>query len=477
MSAKRTYFGFSTPPQRKLLFETWEATGSITQACQKARLSRRSLYYWKPRFDEFGYPGLEEFASRVAHKLNYKSAEIAQRVTDIRRENPDWGKTRIAQEMAKANNWVPLVSPNTVKRILRDAELWPERGVGGKRNREVVARTSAQPGQAINVDLCFVPEEHVAQEKLPAVSGSSGHLVIERLDPPGEEAHWPGQIFAETDLDYVEAMCQYAQATRERLVRRPSEHIPALEEATRWRKEWEGRAERYHVREQRKREDIAWKVAKSAWRQTRQAYQAMPRAERKERRAAYQLACQAWEIIRRARQTTLQQRQPENQAWHQSQREIQAGSAEQIQARSWIAILVVTDNCTRQCLGLPIFRTGSKVTSDEVVMALCAILPKGLAFLISDQGTHFRSKALADLALEAGFIHIPVYRHRPESNGIAERFVLTLKDWLGSKSWNGAEALRLLLLKFQPEYNDRPHQGLTIPGLSPNEFAKRIWLM
>jgi len=27
------------------------------------------------------------------------------------------------------------------------------------------------------------------------------------------------------------------------------------------------------------------------------------------------------------------------------------------------------------------------------------------------------------------------------------------------------------------EYNDRPHQGLPIPGLSPNEYAKRIWLV
>jgi len=133
MSPKRAYFGYSTPQQRKLLFETWEATGSVTQACQKARLSRRLFYYWKARFDEFGYAGLEEFASRVAHKLNYKSAEIEQRVRETRRKNPDWGKARIAQEMAKANNWVPLVSPNTVKRILRDAELWPERGTGGKK--------------------------------------------------------------------------------------------------------------------------------------------------------------------------------------------------------------------------------------------------------------------------------------------------------------------------------------------------------
>jgi hypothetical protein len=348
---------------------------------------------------------------------------------------------------------------------------------GEKRSHEIVVRTAEQPGQAINVDLCFVPETHVAQEKLPAVSGSSGHLVVERLHPSSEKPHWPGQVFAEAGLEYAEAMRQYAQATRDRLVRRQSEHIPTLQEPSRWRKEWEGRAERYRIREQRKREEMAWKAEKVEWRQTRQVYQALTCSERKERRAAYQLACQAWETVRRQRQETLQQRQQQDLAWHQSNRESQAGSVEKAQERSWIAILVATDNCTRQSLRLPIFRTGSKLTSEELVAALCTILPKGLDFLISDQGTHFRSKALADLALETNFIHIPVYRHRPESNGIAERFVLTLKDWLGNQSWEGADALAILLLQFQPAYNDRPHQGLAIPGLSPNEFAKRIWLM
>lgn len=133
MSPKHTYFGFSTPQQRKLLFETWEETGSVTQACRKARVSRGLFYYWKSRFDAEGYAGLEAFESRVAHKLNYKDEAIAQRVIELRRQNGDWGKTRIAQEMAKANNWVPIVSPNTVKRILQDADLWPESGSGEKR--------------------------------------------------------------------------------------------------------------------------------------------------------------------------------------------------------------------------------------------------------------------------------------------------------------------------------------------------------
>jgi hypothetical protein len=51
---------------------------------------------------------------------------VAERVLALRREHPDWGKTRLADELAKANQWVPLVSPNTVRRILQEAGFWSE---------------------------------------------------------------------------------------------------------------------------------------------------------------------------------------------------------------------------------------------------------------------------------------------------------------------------------------------------------------
>ena len=144
---------------------------------------------------------------------------------------------------------------------------------------------------------------------------------------------------------------------------------------------------------------------------------------------------------------------------------------------AWIAILVITDNFTRQCLGLPLFVAGSSVTAEMIVSALQALLPPELQFLISDRGVHFTAQVFEQLAQDQEFVHVLIARHRPQSNGIAERFVRILKEWLASKTWNSDQDLLDLLEQFRGEYNDRPHQGVPIPGLSPNEFANRVWLL
>jgi transposase len=133
MSEKRTYFGFTTPQQRKLLFEVWEATKDIAEACRQARVSQRLFYYWKKRFEQDGYAGLEDFKSRVAHKLNRKDATVEAEVIRLKTEHADWGKLRIAQEMAKANDWKAVISPNTVRRILQTAHKWSESTPRGKK--------------------------------------------------------------------------------------------------------------------------------------------------------------------------------------------------------------------------------------------------------------------------------------------------------------------------------------------------------
>jgi transposase len=133
MSQRQSYFRFTTSQQRKLLFEIWEETGNVTEACHKAHVGRATFYYWKPRFEANGYAGLEEFESRVAHKLNRKEESIEQSVIAMRRQHSDWGKFRIADELAKGNNWVGVASPNTVRRILQMADLWPEKPKAGRK--------------------------------------------------------------------------------------------------------------------------------------------------------------------------------------------------------------------------------------------------------------------------------------------------------------------------------------------------------
>ena len=134
-----------------------------------------------------------------------------------------------------------------------------------KEKHSSVVRTAEQPGQALNIDLCFVPEDHVLAEKLPAVSGSSGHLVVERMDVPGEAPDWPGLVFGQEDLAYEEAMRQYAKATCDRLVRRKNVKIDEQEGAQDWRDKLLARAERYRVRQRRAEEDLSWSKAKTEW--------------------------------------------------------------------------------------------------------------------------------------------------------------------------------------------------------------------
>jgi hypothetical protein len=124
MSKQHIHFPRTTADQRKFLFETWEASQDVTAACRRAHVARGTFYYWQPRFETGGYAALEQCQSHAAKEPVRTAPDIEQRVIDLRRQNPKWGKRRIADELAKANRWEPLISPNTVKRILIDAGLW-----------------------------------------------------------------------------------------------------------------------------------------------------------------------------------------------------------------------------------------------------------------------------------------------------------------------------------------------------------------
>ena len=234
--------------------------------------------------------------------------------------------------------------------------------------------------------------------------------------------------------------------------------------------EEELRVERRTARQRRKQEDDAWREMRAEGKQEKEAQAGQPTAERKAQD-------ERWRALRQQRRETVACRKQEDAQWRQQRNRIREMLSQLPIVTAWIALLVITDNCTRQCLGLPLFVVGPKVTAEMVVEALRMLLPPELQFLISDRGTHFTAEVFQQLARHEEFIHVLIARHRPQSNGIAERFVRTLKEWLRDKTWANDEELAALIEQFIAEYNDRPHQGLPIPGLSPNEFANRIWLM
>lgn len=75
MNSKRTYFPPTTPQQRKLLFETWQATGSVVAACDTAHVGRGTFYRWKARFAATGYPGLEQVRGEGARERLWSDAD------------------------------------------------------------------------------------------------------------------------------------------------------------------------------------------------------------------------------------------------------------------------------------------------------------------------------------------------------------------------------------------------------------------
>jgi len=345
-----------------------------------------------------------------------------------------------------------------------------------------VSRTADRPGQTLNVDLLFVPACHPADLKLPAVSGSSGHLVVERPKEIGQEPDYPGKVFGNADLDYAEAVQAFIQASQP--LSGPRKPVVGVENRSGraqiqqlHRKEAELCAKRRRDREIRKLEEAAWRVAWQPYRSEKLSDPQTASPKLRARWGSRKLQDEAREALREQRHLQLAQRQQEDQQWRLDRQSLRQELTLLPIVTAWIAVLVVSDNCTRQCLGLPLFVAGSHVTAEMVVAALRILLPADLQFVISDRGVHFTAQVFQQLAAEANFVHVVIARHRPQSNGIAERFVRTIKEWLADKAWSSDQELLEFLHLFLLEFNDRPHQGLPSPGLSPNEFAKRLALM
>lgn len=486
-TATHVYFRPTTLGQRQKLFDLAEQTGNVSDAARRAHVSRGTYYYWQTGYQADQAAGLVE-RSRAPHhpRIPALSPELCAEVLAYRQAHQRAGYLTITNAINQAHHWQKVIGPTKVRDLVLAARAAEGTAVPAAASPAppVKAVHAPQPNQTMNIDLCVVPWTHDGQHALRSVSvgeAATGRVPAEPTATP-EPATWPGQTFEDPAGGYEAQMRDYVEKrTAQRLAKGQRTHQRRQKQAE--RAEWsaqndELRLQHRRVRITRGAEDVAWQAKRQAHRQADQTWQHDSKPARHARRAerqAQQAQRQAEWAARRAQQ---QQRQTEDAAWRDARRALRAqGAALAVAAplvTAWLAILVMVDNGTRRCFGLPLFTVGTHVTAELIVAAMRVLCPPDLQFVISDNGAQFIADVFADFARDLEFVHVRISPHRPCTNGIAERMVRTVKEWLETHSWSSPEDLEALLAEFIADYNDRPHQGAELDGLSPNEFTRRL---
>ena len=126
-------------------------------------------------------------------------------------------------------------------------------------------------------------------------------------------------------------------------------------------------------------------------------------------------------------------------------------------------VFVAVDHCTTECVGLHAATRGSRFEALEPirqgVRERFGEIGEGVARGLRLRHDHGSNYLADDFQQEVDFFGIessPSFVREPEGNGVAERFIRTLKEnLLWVRSFDTIEALRLALLEFKRTYNEQ----------------------
>ena len=126
-------------------------------------------------------------------------------------------------------------------------------------------------------------------------------------------------------------------------------------------------------------------------------------------------------------------------------------------------VFVAVDHCTTECIGLHAAKSGSRFEALEPVRQgvreRFGGIGKGVASGLCLRHDHGSNYLADDFQHEVAFFGIessPSFVREPEGNGVAERFIRTLKEnFLWVRTFETIEDLRLALLEFKRTYNEQ----------------------
>jgi len=124
-------------------------------------------------------------------------------------------------------------------------------------------------------------------------------------------------------------------------------------------------------------------------------------------------------------------------------------------------VFVVVDHCASECMGVHAAKPGTRFEAVEPlrqgVRAIFGGYEKGIAAGLQarhDHGSQYVSDYFQDELTFLGITSSPAFVREPEGNGVAERFIRTLKEQLlWVRPFDTVEELRVALLDFKDRYN------------------------
>ena len=83
------------------VLELAKQLGSVSQACRIMGFSRDSFYRFKDLYEKGGEAALIEMSRRVPNPKNRVAETVERRILELTLDQPAWGHTRMANELAK----------------------------------------------------------------------------------------------------------------------------------------------------------------------------------------------------------------------------------------------------------------------------------------------------------------------------------------------------------------------------------------
>jgi putative transposase len=144
-------------------------------------------------------------------------------------------------------------------------------------------------------------------------------------------------------------------------------------------------------------------------------------------------------------------------------------------------VFVAVDHCTSECVGIHAAKSGTRFEALEPVRqgvrehfgGVAPDVALGLA-LRHDHGSAYMSEHFQNEIAFLGIESSPAFVRSPEGNGVAERFIKTLKEQLlWVRAFRTVEQLRRALHEFRLRYNQEwlveRHSHLT-----PNQVREKL---